>query len=138
MSCETCGVDHHGHKDVHVFTYHNEASINANLKDPISMEPIFDGKELPCKHVFSSHVILEWFKGHDTCPVCKQPATAENLMPLASLIVRSMLDELEVCFQVFLFAYLTFFLAQTFTITGAVPVRVLQALRARQSCGTFP
>ena len=48
----------------------------------ICMEDFKNGDEviyLPCLHVFHNTCILEWFKRHDDCPVCKFKLTYENL-----------------------------------------------------------
>jgi hypothetical protein len=48
----------------------------------ICMEDFMNGDEviyLPCLHVFHNTCILEWFKRHDDCPVCKFKLTYENL-----------------------------------------------------------
>ena len=50
----------------------------------ICMEDFMNGDEviyLPCLHVFHNTCILEWFKRHDDCPVCKFKLTYENLNP---------------------------------------------------------
>ena len=48
----------------------------------ICMEDFQNGDDviyLPCLHVFHTTCILEWFKGHNDCPVCKFKMTYENL-----------------------------------------------------------
>jgi hypothetical protein len=35
-------------------------------------------KELPCHHIYHSNCIKDWFKEHNTCPICKYKITNEN------------------------------------------------------------
>lgn len=37
---------------------------------------------LHCGHLFGSECILRWLSKSRTCPVCKKPATAENILPI--------------------------------------------------------
>ena len=48
----------------------------------ICLEDFKNGDEviyLPCLHVFNKDCLLEWFKGHDYCPICKFKLTYENM-----------------------------------------------------------
>ena len=48
----------------------------------ICMEDFNNGDEvmyLPCLHVFHKDCLLEWFKGHNDCPICKFKMTFDNL-----------------------------------------------------------
>ena len=59
----------------------------SNLEDDkknciICMEDFKNGDEviyIPCLHVFHKNCILEWFKIHNDCPICKYKITFENL-----------------------------------------------------------
>ena len=47
----------------------------------ICMEDFKDGDEViyvPCLHVFHKDCLLEWFKRHDDCPICKFKITFDN------------------------------------------------------------
>ena len=48
----------------------------------ICLEDFKTGDEviyLPCFHVFHKDCILEWFRGHDYCPICKFKLNRENM-----------------------------------------------------------
>ena len=48
----------------------------------ICMEDFHIGDEviyIPCLHVFHKDCLLEWFRGHDFCPICKFKFSLENL-----------------------------------------------------------
>lgn len=94
MSCTVCG-ENHEQRETHVFSYVNDGAIDIHLKDPISMEPIFDGQELPCGHVFSSSIIRDWLRRDGSCPTCKQHVVEAQLKPVG-LMFRNMLDALQV------------------------------------------
>ena len=50
----------------------------------ICMEDFKIGDEvlfIPCLHVFHKNCIIEWFKDHNDCPVCKFKLTSENINP---------------------------------------------------------
>ena len=50
----------------------------------ICMEDFKIGDEvlfIPCLHVFHKNCIVEWFKDHNDCPVCKFKLTSENINP---------------------------------------------------------
>ena len=64
----------------------NQAVANGALTvDPkITVTGFKNGDEviyLPCLHVFHKNCLLEWFRRHDDCPICKFKLTGENLNP---------------------------------------------------------
>ncbi len=90
--CTTCGAAHHGPN--HVFVYAGD--IDEEFKDPISLDPIFDGVVLaPCAHVFSRHVIAECMSSQQRCPLCHTAVTAADVRGVDN-ITRNMLDKLKV------------------------------------------
>merc|ERR1711991_64668 len=47
----------------------------------ITLDPLEEGEVavvLKCKHVYKEESILEWFKQHNTCPVCRKSVELEE------------------------------------------------------------
>lgn len=79
----------------HTFTYINRDAVDKLLLCPISMEPLVEPVVLNCEHTFSRLALTESLRHRPACPTCRAAANARDFKP-ASLIVRSMLDNLQV------------------------------------------
>ena len=102
VSCSTCGVSH-APTSSHEFVYAADDSISEEMRDPIDKRPIYDPKDLPCGHTFSSVSIIAHLRQHGDCPVDHQKYSERNLSnPSASL--RRILDALKVSFRPILFS----------------------------------
>ena len=104
--CGVCGVLHARDED-HAYEYVNADSIDSDLIDAITAQPIVDGVQLPaCEHMFSRRSLLQWLATHRACPVCRTQATASDLKPVVRF-ARNKLDELlvwhELCDESFVF-----------------------------------
>ena len=90
-----CGALH-AREENHVYEYANADTIDIDLIDAITAQPIVDGVQLSCGHMFSRRSILQWLATHHACPVCRTPAAASDLK-LVVRFARNKLDELLVC-----------------------------------------
>lgn len=93
-SCGVCGAPHEDGAQ-HEYTYTEGTIIHNELMDAISKQPIVDGVELPCEHMFSRLVLQQWLATHRSCPVCRTHSTKNDLKPVPRS-VRNMLDDLSV------------------------------------------
>ena len=93
--CGVCGALHAREED-HAYEYANTDIIEVDLIDAITAQPIVDGVQLPCEHMFSRRSLLQWLATHHACPVCRTRATARDLKPVIRF-VKNKLDELLVC-----------------------------------------
>ena len=93
--CSVCGALHARDED-HVFEYVNADTIEVDLIDAITAQPIVDGVQLPCEHMFSRRSLLQCLATHRACPVCRTPAAPSDLKSVMRF-VKNKLDELLVC-----------------------------------------
>ena len=93
--CRVCGALHARDED-HAYEYANVDSIEIDLIDAITAQPIVDGVQLPCEHMFSRRSLLQWLATNHVCPVCRSPAAASDLKPVVRF-AKNKLDELLVC-----------------------------------------
>lgn len=76
-TCRKCGLCTDGAQ--HVFTYVAEDKIDIDLKDPISLVPLFDPVDLSCAHTFSRQTVTSSLKHSRDCPVCRTPASIADI-----------------------------------------------------------
>ena len=93
--CGVCGALHAGDED-HAYEYVNADSVDSEFIDAITTQPIVDGVQLPCEHMFSRRSLLQWLATHVACPVCRTPAAPSDLKSVMRF-VKNKLDELLVC-----------------------------------------
>lgn len=55
--------------------------------------PDDDVSPLPCKHYFHSECINNWIKENPTCPMCREPITAEKLEAFAKTLEQRMAND---------------------------------------------
>ena len=97
MECGVCGVQHGAGED-HAYEYASAGSIDGDLVDAITAQPIVDGVQLPCEHMFSRRSLLQWLATHHACPVCRTPAASSDLKPVFRFF-KNKLDELLVSYE---------------------------------------
>ena len=80
------------------FEYVNEETIHYSLKCCICNQPFVRPVSTNCKkrHKFCRQCIERWLEGHRTCPKCRQPLVAEDLVSITEDIVVDVLNELKV------------------------------------------
>ena len=80
------------------FEYVNEETIHPSLKCCICNQPFVRPVSTNCKkrHKFCRLCIETWLKNHRTCPKCRQPLIAEDLVSVTEDIVVDVLNELKV------------------------------------------
>ena len=93
--CGVCGALHARDED-HAYEYVNADSLDSEFIDAITVQPIVDGVQLPCEHMFSRRSLLQCLAAHHACPVCRTPAAPSDLKPLFRF-AKNKLDELLVC-----------------------------------------
>eukprot|EP00047_Mylnosiga_fluctuans_P000307 m.190613 g.190613 ORF g.190613 m.190613 type:complete len:588 (+) comp10044_c0_seq6:91-1854(+) len=94
MECPTCGHPAAAPHE-HEFEYDAPGAIDEELLDPITQQPFFEPKHLPCGHTFSSASITTALRAKRECPLCRRPARPEELKD-AVLMIRNILDKLKV------------------------------------------
>jgi len=99
--CGLCGVLHAAGED-HAYDYSNAGIIDSDLIDAITAQPIVDGVQLPCEHMFSRRSLLQCLATHHACPVCRKPAEASDVKPVMRYF-KNKLDELLVCTPICVF-----------------------------------
>ena len=92
--CSVCGALHARDED-HVFEYVNADTIEVDVIDAITAQPIVDGVQLPCEHMFSRRSLLQCLATNHACPVCRTPAAPSDSKSIMR-IFKNKLDELLV------------------------------------------
>ncbi|CAF1375382.1 unnamed protein product [Didymodactylos carnosus] len=81
---------------MHNYVYENEDLINAELKCVICHQPIDNPVSTTCNHTFCKNCITEWYRNHQSCPICRQHISSSDLSPVTLHLVLNQLNRLSV------------------------------------------
>ena len=94
LECGVCGVQHGAGED-HAYEYANAGGIDGDLVDAITAQPIVDGVQLPCEHMFSRRSLLQWLAKNHSCPTCRVRVRVRDVKPVVRF-AKNKLDEILV------------------------------------------
>ena len=84
--CPICHIAHIDQEEHHQFSYVDteETLLEADIVDPITLEPYYDPVSTPCRHTFSCRTIQQCKK----CPLCKVPFSLKDLKPSVFVVIN--------------------------------------------------
>lgn len=91
--CSCCGQSHPS-GEPHLYNYSQE--VDEDLTCHICLQPLVSPTDTKCGHTFCRACITNYLRIQSICPIDRQPLTSSYDCQPASLMVRRLLDKLEV------------------------------------------
>lgn len=91
--CSTCGQPHPS-GEPHLYNYSQE--VDEDLTCHICLQPLVSPTDTKCGHTFCRACLTNYLRIQPMCPIDRQPLTSSYDCQPASLMVRRLLDKLEV------------------------------------------